>query len=363
MSEKKEIKNLNYLKKVDFQKKDKIEFGDEFLSRSEVHSILSTNFGRISDHWFKFSTTWNYNAYQTFMDMDKYLILIYLVQKSFRHYADIMIVHSEEQFYTKEEFEIEKINLIEISEDLSIAKETVRRKVNELSKEQIIQRSGKKIVLRPLTFVHQRPKHSVKTLSQFLSVCSKFLATQEWFGPAIEAKAIEDFTRTNFTLVWRFFFRFKIPFLIRQRKFHGDLETFIVAGTIFANHIVRLKEKYKNNPLQIDETIGDVEVNNYMKWARFIITHKEKILGMNASSISEVTGIPRATVIRKLRITEKKGLLHKDNQQLYTIGKNYKSKLKDLEKVFTENQTDLCRFVSTFFELFRNKNLNKNLNI
>ena len=50
-------------------------------------------------------------------------------------------------------------------------------------------------------------------------------------------------------LVWRFFFRFKIPFLIRQRKFHGDLETFIVAGTIFANNIVRLKEKYKNNPI------------------------------------------------------------------------------------------------------------------
>ncbi len=363
MSEKKEIKNLDNLTKVDFQKKDKIEFSDEFLSRSEVHSILSTNFGRISDHWFKFSTTWNYNAYQTFMDMDKYLILIYLVQKSFRHYADIMIVHSEDQFYTKEEFEIDKINLIEISEDLSIAKETVRRKINELSKDQIIKRSGKKIVLRPLTFVHQRPKHSVKTLSQFLSVCSKFLATQDWFGPAIEAKAIEDFTRDNFTLVWRFFFRFKIPFLIRQRKFHGDLETFIVAGTIFANHIVRLKEKYKNNPLKIDEEVDDYGTNNYMKWARFIITHKEKILGINASSISEVTGIPRATVIRKLRITEKKGLLHKDSQQLYTIGKNYKTKLKDLEKVFTENQTDLCRFVSTFFELFRNKNLNKKLNI
>ena len=46
------------------------------------------------------------------MDMDKYLILIYLVQKSFRHYADILIIHSEEQFYTKEEFEIDKINRI-----------------------------------------------------------------------------------------------------------------------------------------------------------------------------------------------------------------------------------------------------------
>ena len=66
--------------------------------------------------------------------------------------------------YTKEEFEIEKINLIEISEDLSIAKETVRRKINELNEDQIIMRKGKKIVLKPLTFIHQRPKHSIKRL-------------------------------------------------------------------------------------------------------------------------------------------------------------------------------------------------------
>jgi len=358
MSEKKEIKNFNNLTQVDFGKKQP-EFKDEFISKAEVHSILSTNFGRISDHWFKFSTTWNYNAYQTFMDMDKYLILIYLVQKSFRHYADILIIHSEEQFYTKEEFEIEKINLIEISEDLSIAKETVRRKINELNTEKIIIRKGKKIILKPLTFVHQRPKHSIKTLSQFLHICSKYLATQDWFGPPIEATAIDEFIRENFTLVWRFFFRFKIPFLVRQRKFHGDLESFIVSGTIFANNIIRLKEKYKNNPITKDLNSNDLGQENFIEWAKFIILSKEPILGMNASSISEITGIPRATVIRKLRISEKSGMIFKDKQQLYTIGKSYKAKLKDLGKVFSENQVDLCKFVSTFFELYRNPNINK----
>jgi len=361
MSDKKEINNLNNLTKIDFQKKEQIEYKDEFISRSEVHSILSSNFGRLSNHWYKFVTAWNHNAYQTFNDMDKYLILIYLVQKSFRHYADILIIHSEEQFYTKEGFEIEKINLIEISEDLQIAKETVRRKVNELSYDQIIMRNGKKIILKPLTFIHQRPKHSVKAISIFLATCSKYLATQDWFGAKSEPKEIENFIRNNFTLVWRFFFRFKIPFLIRQRKFHGDLETFIVAGTIFANHIQRLRDKLKDNPIQINSGVNDFGDSNYMKWAKFVITSKENITGMNASSISEVTGIPRATVIRKLRLTEKKGLLHKDKKQLYTIGRTYKAKLKDLEKVFTENQVDLCRFVSTFFELYRNKKLNKDI--
>ena len=86
------------------------------------------------------------------------LFLIYLVQKSFRHYADILIIHSEEQFYTKEEFEIEKINLIEISEDLSIAKETVRRKINELNEEKIIMRKGKKIILKPFNICSSKTK-------------------------------------------------------------------------------------------------------------------------------------------------------------------------------------------------------------
>ena len=359
MSGKKEIKILNNLTEVDFKKKQ-VKFNDEFISRSEVHSILSANFGRISDQWFKFSTTWNYNAYQTFMDMDKYLILIYLVQKSFCHYADILIIHSEEQFYTKEEFEIEKINLIEISEDLSIPKETVRRKINELNEDNIIMRKGKKIVLKPLTFVHQRPKHSVKTLSIFLNTCSKYLATQDWFGQPVEAQKIDSFIRENFTLVWRFFFRFKIPFLIRQRKFHGDLETFIVNGTIFANNIVRLKDKHKNNPITKKTYSDDLGEENFLEWAKFIILSKESVVGMNASSISEITGIPRATVIRKLRISEKIGMIFKDKRQLYTIGKSYKAKLKDLGKVFSENQIDLCKFVSTFFELYRNPNVNKN---
>ena len=149
--------------------------------------------------------------------------------------------------------------------------------------------------------------------------------------------------------------------MIRQRKFHGDLESFIVAGTIFANNIVRLKEKYKNNPITQKTYSNDLGEENFIEWAKFIILSKEPIIGMNASSISEITGIPRATVIRKLRISEKTGMIHKDKQQLYTIGKTYKSKLKDLGKVFSENQVDLCKFISTFFELYRNPAINKNL--
>ena len=360
MSEKKDIKNLSNLTKVVFQKNDNFQFKDEFINKSEVHSILSINFGRISDHWFKFSTTWNYNAYQTFMDMDKYLILIYLVQKSFRHYADIFIIHSEEQFYTKEEFEIEKINLIEISEDLSIAKETVRRKINEMEKFEILKRDGKKIFLTQKAFQAQRPIQTIKNLSSLLSVCSNYLSTENWFGEKVKSDEIDRFIRKNFTLTWNFYFRFLISLCVRTRKFYGDLETYIVAGTVYVNHAARLRDRYSMSPLSFKNSGSskhDMGENNYIGWMKTISSTKIKITGINASSISEITGVPRATVIRKLKSVEKRGLIFKDKNQLYTLGKKYKENLMELQEMFIANQIDFAKFVATFFELYKNKSL------
>ena len=357
MSDKFVDKKENNLTQVDFKVKKKLEFPEEFISRSEVHSILSKNFGKISDSWYKFVMNWNTNAYQTFNDMDKYFILIYLVQKSFRHYSDVFLVYSENDFYAKPYFEIEKINLIEISESLNIAKETVRRKINEMSEDSVISRKGKKIIITMKAFQSQRPRHSIRQLSIFLSNASKYLATEDWFGPPQKASDLENFMRKNFTLVWRFFFRFQIPYLKRQRDYHNDLETFVVAFVVFGNHITRLKEHFIHKPITIENNFDDFGENSYQQWVKVLMLSKEKITGVNASSISEITGIPRATVIRKLRQIVKKEIVYKDQNQLYTLGQHYKKNIKDLEKLFIQNQIDLCKFVATFFELFKNESL------
>ena len=98
MSEEKENYNVLKLKKIDSGEKKNEIFPKDLISRSEVHSILSSNFGRISTHWFNFLTTWNHNAYRCFTDMDKYLILIFLMQKTLRHYADILVYFDRRDF-------------------------------------------------------------------------------------------------------------------------------------------------------------------------------------------------------------------------------------------------------------------------
>tara|TARA_Y100000591_G_scaffold332625_1_gene370765 strand:+ start:1308 stop:2405 length:1098 start_codon:yes stop_codon:yes gene_type:complete len=358
MTDKLEQKKNSNITPLDLSKKKDLNLPDEFIDKTEVHEILSANIGRWIDQWFKFLIEWYRNAYNTFNDIDKYFILIYLIQKSFRHYADHFIIYTEEAFYSKAEFEIEKINLIEISQDLKIPKETVRRKINEMTRDNVISRKGKKIVITPKAFQYQRPRQSIKLMSGVLSTCSKYLSTQEWFGAPASSDNIEKFTRQNFTLVWRFYFRFAIPYLTRQRQFYGDLETALVAGIIYANQSSKVKEHIISQPLTtspLNEGVG--AARNYVTWMKTVVNYNGKITGVNASSISEITGIPRATVIRKLNHIEKKELTFKDKNQLYILGKKYKKYIKELEKMFVISQIDLSKFVTTFFDLYKKDEL------
>ena len=94
---------------------------------------------------------------------------------------------------TDEELELQffdKFEQMYNNDNLLFDEKTLLKVETALNEDEIIMRKGKKIILKPLTFIHQRPKHSVKTLSVFLNTCSKYLATQDWFGQPVEAKKI-----------------------------------------------------------------------------------------------------------------------------------------------------------------------------
>ena len=198
-------------------------------------------------------------------------------------------------------------------------KETVRRKINEMIEGKILSRSEKRIFLTLDAFKLQKPKNSIKSISKFLSKCSSYLATEDWFGSPVSSDEIEKFTRKNFTVIWKFFFRFIIPLNIRSRIFYGDLETGIIAMSVYTNHVLRLQSLHSTKPLimnisSVKETTA-IE-SSYLDFSKYLTNDKEDVLGINASSISEVTGIPRATVIRKLKTLQKTLSLRSRNRLL-----------------------------------------------
>ena len=110
------------------------------LESDIINKVFKNNFDQISPFFFKLMSEWTIGAYKLFNDIDKYTILIYLVNKQFEFYRRNNLNITYDNFYKDSSLEIEKINLIKISIDLDIPKESVRRKIYELEKNGIIKK-------------------------------------------------------------------------------------------------------------------------------------------------------------------------------------------------------------------------------
>ena len=259
---------------------------NKFLVLENLEQNILTHW----DTWGKFQQTWTNRAYKTFNDLDKYIVMMYLVRNYWQNLSSKFNYLSMDDFYELENITIEKINLIRISAELKIPKETIRRKVNELQKAKILVREGKNIIFNKKGIEFQKPTDTVEHLSTFIEKKSRMMNGNDWFGDHLTKEEIKIFIKKYFTIVWLRFFKMQIPFLIRHRETFRDLETWIVWGNIALSHQYHLHRAAENNLIK-----DTVKINNYFK----NVTNVKINRGINASSIADIPNIPRATVIRK----------------------------------------------------------------
>ena len=315
-----------------------------------VWEIFQKNNNEVLKHFIKFQQTWVNQAYSVFKDFDTYLVLIYLINKVFLNLSDRFHYMSFESFYNQEKLSIDKINLIEISKDLNIPKETIRRKVNFLQDQKILYRDGKSIFLNVSKIMIQKPVTSIGLLATCLSKFSDLLSSQKWFGDKISQETIVKFIQDHFTVSWEYFFRFQIPYLVRHRTFFGDLESWNVWGSIA---LVQIRELIEKTQKQIVDT-----PDNFRDFYLHSLKHKTK-RGINASSISDISAIPRATVIRKLKAMEKKKFINRNKNLEYSMG-SQPAHLKGLEENYLIHQKLWSDFTSTMYNLMKHSKLKVN---
>jgi hypothetical protein len=97
------------------------------LDSEITNNVLKKNFNILSPYFYKLITDWEIRAYKPFHDIEKYLILSYLISKDIEFYRRNNINISYDLFYKEKNLEISKINLIQISKDLCMPKESERR--------------------------------------------------------------------------------------------------------------------------------------------------------------------------------------------------------------------------------------------
>ena len=304
------------------------------LESNVIDKIFKNNFNQLSPYFFKLTAEWTIGAYNIFKDLDKYQVLIYLVNKQFEFYRRNNLNVSYESFYKDNSLEIEKINLIKISLDLEIPKESVRRKVIELERNGIIKKINKKIIIDRSGYFSTQPTVTLKNLSNLLSVFSKILKNEKVIKNELSKQKIEYLIRQNFSFCWYQFYKFLFPYCLRWKKHLGDLEFFSIFATIILNSRSEVEKKLKG-------------LDSYLvKWRDDLISNK--IRGINAMSISEITGIPRPTVVRKLKILVKNKYISVDKNKLINIDVDQKNLIK-MSKIQDLNINSINIFIKRTF--------------
>lgn len=275
----------------------------EALDEKKVTSAINKKFNNFVPVFYKFVSEWIINAYSNFKDIEMYMILIYLVNNDFKFYRKNGIQLDYNTFYKDKTLEINEIKIIEISKDIQIPRESVRRKIIHLEKIGVIKRTRKKIFIDRTAYETVRPISALKNISYLTSISSKILKQENKIPNSFSPKEISDTIKNNFTFCWYEFYKFIFSYYFRWRKELGDLETLCIAILIISNA--------SSNK---DLIIQDIDIESW----REKISYADKI-GLNSMSISDITGIPRPTVVRKVNSLIKKGYVKVDQKKLISI--------------------------------------------
>ena len=279
-----------------------------------IFKVIDKHFSRLAPYYYRWINSWLIGAYENYGDIDKYIILIYIINKDFIFFRKNGLIVDYDTFYKDKILEVDRISISDISKDLQIPKESVRRKVTQLEKADVIKKKGKKIFVNRTAFTTVQAKLTLKNMSILLHEFNKILKEENIVEVAYQTTEISDSIKKNFSFIWYQFYKFLFIFTNRWRKELGDLETFTIGVIVLINAA-------ENKTFRVKEF-------NRKKYQESIQGSDER--GVNAMSLAEITGIPRATVIRKLKSLIKKDLLQINEKNLITINMRVKA-LKQLK--------------------------------
>ena len=257
-------------------------------------------------------------------DLETNLILSNLTIKALRIYNQNNKKKSYKEFIKTKQISIGKVKKAELSRELLIPRETIRRKLEDLKKENFIDMVDGNIDINRKSFEIK----DLDTIINKYSKCLNIIVDNLSDDKTITKKSItEDCLLNNFSKCWINLMSMMIELSLIWRKFLKSMENWFIFGTCGLNQMYNLKDSKNFRDLHPDNT-----ENFFLN-----LTQEETSRGLNPTTISDLTGIPRQTVIRNLKNLTKSKALEKDTRRnLFYVPKNtsqQKSIVETLKKI------------------------------
>ena len=221
-------------------------------------------------------------------DLETNLILANLTIKALRIYNQNNKKKSYKEFIKTKQISIGKVKKAELSRELLIPRETIRRKLEDLKKENFIDMVDGNIDINRKSFEIK----DLDTIINKYSKCLNIIVDNLSDDKTITKKSItEDYLLNNFSKCWINILSMMIELSLIWRKFLKSMENWFIFGTCGLNQMYNLKDSKNFRDLHPDNT-----ENFFLN-----LTREETSRGLNPTTISDLTGIPRQTVIRNLK--------------------------------------------------------------
>ena len=302
------------------------------IDENKISKIIDRNFSKIAPFFYPFIANWLTRAYGVYGDIDKYLIAIYLVNRQFIFYRKNGLTINFETFFENKPLEIDKINFSDISKDLKIPKESVRRKIKELENKEVIKKVKKKILIYRTGLSTARVNIAIKELSLLLHEFNKILKEEREVNKVFKVEEIISSIKQNYSFCWYQFYKFLFEYTNRWRNQIDDLETLCIGMNVVLNatQSKQFVPTKKNRASYFKEIMGS------------------DLRGVNAMSLSDITGIPRPTVVRKLKWLIDKKFLSINDKKLISLDAR-ESAFKKSKTLQKQNFLTLSNFIYRVF--------------
>jgi len=279
---------------------------------AKLSKVIEQNYSYLIPDFYEMQIQYMNSMSNIYKDLDTTLVAMFLTNKFYQsenkeNYLSNNV--STKNFYQKNKFEksFTKFKVNEISKAINIPRETVRRKKIKLTKNKfIILNKNKKSLRINSSLINKKVfEPQIKASSKLLSNYCIFFSNKNVFNKDLDFVSFKNDIEKKFILYLPIFLNFQISYLTEWRKFM-DMECIYIAVLCALNTSVQLRRKSNitNEIFDSKEIFAQI----------FKVSDK---FGLNSTSISEITKIPRTTVLRKICDLEKVGMLKKDKFKRY----------------------------------------------
>lgn len=279
------------------------------IEPSELSNIIERNYSHLMPDFFKMQTEYLTSINVIYGDLDASLVAMVitnqLYKKTLKKNNNLGNI-SFKYFYEKVNFQqqVSTFKIKDLSSTLNLPRETVRRKKLKLIEDNIItfDKKNKLYILNASKIDKKVLDIQIYNVSKILSKFSVFLTNYKIFIEEISPEQIKKDIDEKFSIYLTKFLDFQIAYFSNLKRIMDIESAFIFV--LCALNTLGSKEFKKEKPLSIKNLFYKLHISSVG-------------IGLNATSISEITKIPRTTVLRKIADLEKVGMIKKDKFKRY----------------------------------------------